>query len=84
MVRPIILTIGRNMAKGKRFTSAHDLTNVLEGNNLDDIRGVKGIWLQDNISEPLLMSAKTLDLMNNSLRVLALGDMVIVVDRQCT
>ncbi|KAH9303620.1 hypothetical protein KI387_008024, partial [Taxus chinensis] len=30
----------------------------------DDIRGIKGIWLEDNISQPFLISAKKLDLMH--------------------
>ncbi|KAH9307410.1 hypothetical protein KI387_035321 [Taxus chinensis] len=83
-VRPIILTIARIMTKGKRFTSVHDLNKVLQGSELDDIRGIKGIWLEDNISQPFLISAKMLDLMHASLRVVALGDMVIVVDGRCT
>lgn len=78
----IILTIGLNTTKGKRFTSVHDLSKALEGNELG-IRGIKGIWLQNNRSEPFIISARKLDLMQNSLRVLALGDMAIVVDRQC-
>lgn len=78
MVRQIISTIGRNMTKGKRFTSAHELSKALEGND-EDIGGIKGIWLKDNTSEPLFISAAKLDLMHDSLRVLALGDMVIVV-----
>lgn len=78
MVRQIISTIGRNMTKGKRFTSAYELSKALEGND-EDIGGIKGIWLEDNISEPLFISAEKLDLMHDSLRVLALGDMVIVV-----
>ncbi|KAH9303617.1 hypothetical protein KI387_008021, partial [Taxus chinensis] len=50
-----------------------------------DIGGIKGIWLEDNISQPFFISAKKLDLMHQSLRVLALGDMAIVVDGQfCT
>ncbi|KAH9291593.1 hypothetical protein KI387_043213, partial [Taxus chinensis] len=83
-VRPIVLIIGRNMGKGKRFTSAHELSKVLEGDEPGDIGGIKGIWLQDNISQPFLISARKLDLMHESLRVLALGDMVIVVDGQCS
>ncbi|KAH9307427.1 hypothetical protein KI387_035338 [Taxus chinensis] len=83
-VRPIVLTIGRKTTKGKRFTSPHDLSKVLEGNDLGDIRGIKGIWLQDNVSQPFLISARKLDLMHESLRVLALGDMSIVVDGQCS
>ena len=39
--------------------------------------------MQDNRSEPFIISARKLDLMHNSLRVLALGDMAIVVDGQC-
>ncbi|KAH9307430.1 hypothetical protein KI387_035341, partial [Taxus chinensis] len=83
-VRPIVLTIGRKMTKGKRFTSPQDLRKVLEGNDLGDIGGIKGIWLQDNVSQPFLISARKLDLMHESLRVLALGDMTIVVDGQCS
>lgn len=50
----------------------------------DDIGGIKGIWMQDNKSEPFPISAEKLDLMHNSIRVLALGDMAIIVDGQCT
>eukprot|EP01018_Ginkgo_biloba_P001072 Gb_13428 [translate_table: standard] len=80
-VHDVILRIGLNQTKGKRFTTADGLREALEDNK--DIQGIKGIWLQDNMPEPFHIPAAQLDSMHNSLRILALGGMTFV-DGKCT
>eukprot|EP01018_Ginkgo_biloba_P001070 Gb_13429 [translate_table: standard] len=81
-VHDVILRIGLNQTMGKRFTTVDGLREALEDNK--DIHEIKGIWLKyDKSAEPFHIPAAQLDSMHNSLRILALGDM-IVVDGKCS
>eukprot|EP01018_Ginkgo_biloba_P039893 Gb_15484 [translate_table: standard] len=78
-VHDVILKVGLNQTMGKRFTTAHGLREALEDNK--DIHESKGISLTQSKREPFRIPAAPLDLMHNSLRILALGDMTVVDEK---
>lgn len=73
-IHDIILTIGLNKGKGTRYTftgaSADQIQEFLE---IKDLQGIKGLWFS-RTKDPFYISAKKLNLMYNSLRILALGN----------
>eukprot|EP01018_Ginkgo_biloba_P001068 Gb_13430 [translate_table: standard] len=76
-VHDIILRLGLNQTKGKRFTTVDGLREALEDNK--DIHGIKGISLKyDESTKPFHIPAAQLDSMHDSLRILALGGMTAV------
>lgn len=77
----VILAIGiHNKGRRFKFSSASEFQEVLNPTKDEDLRGIKGIWSNDNIG-PLDIPASKLDLMCGSLRVLALQNSTKVSDR---
>lgn len=80
-VHNVILAIGiHNKGRRFKFTSASEFQEVLNPTKDEDLCGIKGIWSNDNIG-PLDIPASKLDLMCESLRVLALENSTEVKGR---
>lgn len=72
-VHDVILKIGSQKSEGKRiiFKSADEIENFLQKKK-KDLQGIKGISFNE-INDIFLISARKLDSMSDSLRILALG-----------
>eukprot|EP01018_Ginkgo_biloba_P030181 Gb_04407 [translate_table: standard] len=82
-VRAVIRAMGCHKSKHTRLTDLNSFSDLLELDDDEKLREVKGIFLEFDRLRPLELPAEKLVAMRNSLRILSLGPRTIRMIEKC-
>eukprot|EP01018_Ginkgo_biloba_P007040 Gb_01496 [translate_table: standard] len=71
IIHDVLRAMGKSLAKGTRFRSLECLKATLEEQDIEKLKTIKGIWIDEEKSD-FSIESKMLDSMSNSVRVLSL------------